>query len=265
MDSRQSPFSGAQSLGRAMLLLRLIARSGAAGASMAELAASADLPRPTAHRMLKMLVAEGMLEQEPQTRRYRMGPLAFELGLLAPSPTPLISACRGTLKTIAAETEDTIYLTMRSGIDGVCIDRIEASHAIRALTIDIGGRRPLGVGATGIALLAALPPGEAEAALMRNAADFKRYGRLTEQNVRENLEEARQTGFGYSVERITPGVSGIGIAIPNPNGTPYVGISVASITARIVGERQAVLEALLEREAASLAIHLAQTFPSRTT
>jgi len=264
MDYQHAPLAGAQSLGRAILLLRLVARSGAPGATMAELATSAELPRPTAHRMLKMLVAEGMLEQEQRTRRYRMGPLAFELGLLAPSPTPLISACRGTLKKIAAETEDTVYLTMRSGIDGVCIDRIEASHAIRALTIDVGGRRPLGVGATGIALLAALPPGEAEAALARNVADFKRYGRLTEQNVRENMEEARQTGFGYSVERITPGVSGIGIAIPNANGTPFVGISIASITARIVGERQAFLEALLQREASSLATQLAQAFPSRT-
>ncbi|MEW6256490.1 MAG: IclR family transcriptional regulator [Pseudomonadota bacterium] len=264
MDYQRTSLMGAQSLGRAILLLRLIARSGGAGATMAELAASAELRRPTAHRMLKLLVAEGMLEQEQRTRRYRMGPLVFELGLLAPSPTPLISACRSTLKRIAAETEDTVYLTLRSGIDGVCIDRVEASHAIRALTIDIGGRRPLGVGATGIALLAALPPDEAEAALMRNSADFKRYGRLTEQNVRENMEEARQSGFGYSVERITQGVSGIGIAIPNANGTPFVGISIASITARIVGDRQAFLEALLHREAATLATQLSHAFPLRT-
>ncbi|MBA4791022.1 MAG: IclR family transcriptional regulator [Pseudomonadota bacterium] len=248
-----SSLPGTQALTRAFLLLRLIARSAAGGLPLSELADAAGLARPTAHRLLKLLTEEGMVEQDAASRRYRMGPLAFEFGLLAPRPTALVELCRPALKRVALETEDTAYLTMRSGIDGVCIDRIEGSHPIRALTIDVGGRRPLGVGATGLALLGALPEDEAEAILERNAGDYRRYGRLTEREVRENLVEARQTGFGYSVERITLGVSGIGIVIPNLSGTPFVGISVASITSRIIGERQDFIEDVLKRESKALA------------
>lgn len=261
MEINSATPSGAQSLARAFLLLRVVARSGSTGATLGELAGAAKLARPTAHRLLKMLVAEGMLEQDFQARRYRMGPLAFEFGLLAPPPTRLIEACHPALKRIAMETEDTVYLTMRSGIDGVCIARIEASYPIRALTIDVGGRRPLGVGAAGLAMLAALSPEEAEATLLRNTGDFQRYGGLTEHEVRENMAEARQTGFGYSVERITPGVSGIGIAVPALSAPPHVGVSVASITGRIIGERQAFIEEVLRREAGWLGQTLDNALP----
>jgi DNA-binding IclR family transcriptional regulator len=252
MELSTATSSGAQALERAFFLLRLVARAAFEGAALTDLAAGSELPRPTARRLLKALVKEGMLGQDAQTRRYRIGPLAYELGLLASPPTHLLATCQPILRRIAAVTEDTVYLTLRSSIDGVCIGRIEASHAIRTLTIDVGGRRPLGVGATGLALLAALPEAEADLILRRNARDYRRYGGLSPQAVRENLEEARRSGFGYSVERITPGVSGIGVAIPNLRGAPFVGVSVASITARIIGPRQNFIQDLLKREAEAL-------------
>lgn len=42
---------------------------------------------------------------------------------------------------LQAETQDTCYLTLRSGFDAVCLDRREGLSPIRVLTLDVGSRR----------------------------------------------------------------------------------------------------------------------------
>ena len=74
-----TPDSG--SLRRGVLLLRLLATAGSRGLPLTELAARSALPHPSAHRVLKQLVEERLVEHNPETRRYRLGPLSFELGL----------------------------------------------------------------------------------------------------------------------------------------------------------------------------------------
>jgi DNA-binding IclR family transcriptional regulator len=46
---------------------------------------------------------------------------------------------------------DTVFLIIRSGNDCMCVDRIEDRYPIRALTIDGGVSRPLGIGAGSLA------------------------------------------------------------------------------------------------------------------
>ena len=58
---------GAQSIARAARLLRLVTAAGETGLAVAELARQADLTRPTAHRLLTALRAEGLVDQDEQT------------------------------------------------------------------------------------------------------------------------------------------------------------------------------------------------------
>ncbi|MBX3666690.1 MAG: helix-turn-helix domain-containing protein, partial [Burkholderiales bacterium] len=83
VDDNQGRLTGTQSIERALLLLREIAAHNRSGSRLLDLATRTSLQRPTVHRMLKCLAHEGMVQQDPETHRYFLGPMAFELGLTA--------------------------------------------------------------------------------------------------------------------------------------------------------------------------------------
>ena len=51
------------------------------------------------------------------------------------------------LERLAHRTQDTVYLVARVGDEIVCLDAREGSFPIKALTLNVGDRRPLGIGA----------------------------------------------------------------------------------------------------------------------
>src|SRR5689334_18666643 len=71
---------GAQSVHRAIAVLRVVATSGEAGAQPANIARELGLSVATTHRLVATLVQEAMIERSPTTKRYRIGPELVALG-----------------------------------------------------------------------------------------------------------------------------------------------------------------------------------------
>ncbi len=59
--------------------------------------------------MLKALVAEGMVSRDDRARRYRLGTLVFELGLVAAPQFNLRELCAASLQRLAEATGDTAF------------------------------------------------------------------------------------------------------------------------------------------------------------
>ena len=81
--------ASAQTVARAIQLLRLVASSQSRNLRLVDIAEMADLDKSTAHRLLQRLVQERMLVRDPGLRGYRLGPLLYELGLAALPETNL--------------------------------------------------------------------------------------------------------------------------------------------------------------------------------
>ena len=64
---------GTQSIQRAVAVLRILAAARETGLGLSEVSMHAGLTRPTTHRILSILVTEGIVEQRPRTRRYAVG------------------------------------------------------------------------------------------------------------------------------------------------------------------------------------------------
>ena len=255
--SRESgSLGGVQSIRRATQILTAIARRSPIGVGLSELSRRTNLAHPTVRRILRCLIEEQLVVQDAGSKRYLLGPLVFEFGLCAPHQGALIRKARPSLERLCAATGDTIYLTARSGIDGVCLDRIEGTFPIRVITTGIGDRRPLGVGAVGLALLSRLEESEITTILRENRAEYARYG-LDPKDLHAAIWASRQRGYGVSNGLLTPGVAGIGLCITSPRGAPIAGISIASVTDRIVGPRLDELLALLRPEVAAISDALA--------
>src|SRR5574342_23026 len=108
--------TGTQSIERALTLLREIAAHNRGGSRLLDLSTRTGLQRPTVHRMLKCLVAEGMVQQDADSHRYYLGSMVFELGLTAAPRFNLREICHPALARIADATGETVFLTQRSGL-----------------------------------------------------------------------------------------------------------------------------------------------------
>lgn len=231
---------------RANILLRLLATAGRRGLALTEISTRSMLPHPTVHRLLKQLTSEGMIYQHDESRRYLLGPVVYELGLAAAEIFDLRQYCRTALQEVNAETEDTSYFITRSGFDAVCIDRIEGTYPIRTITLDVGSRRPLGVGAGGLAILAACSEDERTRILQVTAPELPNFGQLDVPQQLEAIAQTHATGYALVRNRVTLGVTALGMPIHDPARRPIGAISVGAIDARMGESRRREIARLLQ-------------------
>ena len=241
---------GTQSIERVVNLLRVVASRGRSGMRLGDITAASGLPSSTCFRMLQRLESEGVLERHAVTRKYLLGPLIYELGLLAQPRFQLAQRCENTLATLAELTQDTVYLSERRGNEAVCSARALGDYPIKALTLDVGVRRPLGVGAGGLAILCALPPAEAEDIITGHAERYPKLSSLSLERVRELVEQGREQGFAFLDGPVHPGTAAVGVIIPTL--APMAALSVAAVSSRLEPSRRLEIAAQLQVQAARL-------------
>jgi DNA-binding IclR family transcriptional regulator len=107
MDKASST-AGAQSLRRSLQLLRLLAQHQEEGLKLMEVIDKSGLERSTVHRLLSCLVEERFSERDPETRRYRLGIDAMQLGFASMHRVPLVDSCRPLLQKLARMSGDSV-------------------------------------------------------------------------------------------------------------------------------------------------------------
>lgn len=256
------PAGGTRSIERAIALLLLAGRAGADGARLSDLVAKSSLPKPTVRRVLLALVRAGLLDQDAETRRYHIGPEAYVLGTLAGARFGIHALSLDGLARLARESGDTAFLSVRRDDFTVCLHREEGAFPIRTHVLQAGDRHPLGIGAGGLAILAALPETEREAVIARNgdllAADYPGH---TPERLNDLAREAQTRGYAVNPGLVMAGSWGIGVAVPGPDGRPIGALSIAAIENRLQEDRQNMLAPLLKREAERLAAAVAGAAP----
>ena len=121
--------------------------------SLSQLAARADLPVPTAHRLVGELVAWGALSRT-QAGEYVVGRRVWDVGLLAPVQTGLRQLASPYLHDLYGATLATVHLAVRDGTEVLYLDRL-SGHASVPVVSTIGSRLPMH--ATGVGQGAAGP------------------------------------------------------------------------------------------------------------
>jgi DNA-binding IclR family transcriptional regulator len=231
----------AQTVGRAVQLLRLVASSQVRNLRLIDLAEMASLDKSTTHRLLQRLVQERMLVRDPAVHGYRLGPLLHELGLAALPESNLRELAYRELETLARSTGDMAFLLRRSGFESVCLSRIAGNFAIQTMTQGEGDRHPLGMGAGGLAILAALPDAEVDIVLKAVSPQMRRY-RLSEKTMRQRVLQTRTSDFAIDEGSSATDVTAIGRAVRDKSGAVVGAVFVASIRSRMVESRLRVVD-----------------------
>ncbi|MFY2038539.1 IclR family transcriptional regulator, partial [Achromobacter xylosoxidans] len=230
------PVGGAQSIFRVLRILKYVGAAPARGVGLTDVARDLGLTPPTAHRMLSALLQEGFLALNPKLKTYSLGRESYILGLAAESRHGIKAIAESAVLRLAQSTGDTSFLSVRSGHEAVCVDRKTGDFPIKILTLEVGHRRPLGVGAGSLALLAFLPNDDIERVLARYdasaAPDLPSTAML-----REDIAAARKNGYALNPGRIIPDMLGVGVPVYDREQHVVAALSVAAIRSRLSGAR----------------------------
>ena len=247
--------AGAQTVRRALALLRLVATGQEEGLRLTDLATLSGLSRPTVHRLLQVLVDESAVEQDGSTRRYRIGPEMLLLGLARGSGFPIRAVAEPHLHALSQQVGDTVFLSVRHGTDSVCLSRHLGHHAIQVLSIEVGVRRPLGASVSGVVLLAAMDPAAAADTTQANGVRLQRLG-LSTADVLRRVQAARAAGLAYAEKGVMRGTSALAVPVPGPDGPAVAAVSIAAMADRLQRKRSAEVLALMHEQATSIARRL---------
>lgn len=240
---------GAQSVRRAIRLLRTVAESNEQRIWLSQIAKKMDLPITTAHRILNVLVSEGLLEYDPVSKCYHIGIELYSLGIKAQRFT-LRDKYQSCLENVAHETLDSVYLVIRSSLDALCIDYIEGKSTIRIMAYNLGSRKPLGIGAGSLALLAFSPDDEIESILKANELRYQQNNKMTVSKVRGLIKQTRKLGYAFNEGHFMKGINAVGVPIFNDQGDTIAAISVGSISERISRARSKGIAKFIKSEIA---------------
>lgn len=218
--------------------------STAAPLRLNEIADATGLNRVTALRILDDLTEAGFLIRSGSPPRYDFGTEVHALAAAAARSQNPRDMLRPALLRLAAFCGDTVLLSVRSGAESVCIERATGDFPIRANYLHVGSRRPLGVGAGSMTLLAALPPAEREVFLDMTCQHLAAYPRLSRDRLKAHFQHYDAHGFVGMYDQIVDMMGAIGIPVIAPHGQLLGAISIVGLTDRIRGREAALIAAV---------------------
>ncbi|CAE6717196.1 Pectin degradation repressor protein KdgR [Paraburkholderia aspalathi] len=236
-------------LERAFAVIRALSEAQPDGGRVTRLAKAVGLTQGTVHRILHALIAEGIVEQDENSKLYRLSVDFFALAAQAGNPSGMRTLCRPALLRLCASLGDTIFLLVKSSFDAVCLDICEGPFPIRSFTGDIGGRVALGVGQGSLAILAFLPEAEREEIIRFNVPRIRGYGVLDEVYLRTEIERVRQLGYAGRNSGVLDGMAGVAVPILDRTGVAVAALSVGTLAARLGDDRLPMVVELLRRQA----------------
>lgn len=245
--SSAADVGGSKTLRRGLRLFALLRHAGDEGLHVAELAASSGVPRPTVYRLLATLGAEGLVERPAAAPVWRAR-------AIDPAPTRgdarrrLVERLRPAMRRISNATGDSTFLVVRDGDDSFCLHREIGDYPVQVLAVTIGHRQPMGVGAAGLAFLAALSPAESGAIIDRSAERLRAYSGMTTATMRRLVDNTRIRGWAVVGNASVRGGLGVGVARLDARGRPLFAISVSSLIDRMTLARQRQIAAVIRDE-----------------
>jgi DNA-binding IclR family transcriptional regulator len=238
--------ANAPAASQALSVLGLLARHTEPVPASA-IARDLGLPRSTIYHLLGVLRDQGFVVHLPEERRYGLGVAAFELGSAYTRQAPLQRMARQSLVRLVDATRHNAHLAVLHGRDVLYVIE-ERAPARPPLVTDVGVRLPSQLTASGLAMLASLPPQQVRALFPSRDAFVQRHGLgpTTLPGLRALLSRVRRDGFAVEDGTVTPDFASVAAPVLDHVGHPVAGIAVTYPTAEVVeAQRQTIVEQVI--------------------
>ncbi|MDZ4198827.1 MAG: IclR family transcriptional regulator [Kiritimatiellia bacterium] len=239
-----------QSVDRALNLLLEVSKAGGKAVGVRELARRTSLKAPTAHDLLRTLMARGFLAFDNESRGYRLGRTAMDLGRGSDPLRALVEAIRPGLVRLHARLGETVTVMAHDGTSVVVLDGIQADHAL-AVVPGIGPAQHPHRMATGLVTLA-----YQDKEVHRNYVGQLGPDALgpesprNRQDLLDLLDQVRKRGWAEAVNVKQSGIGAVAVPVFNAEGRFVFGIGCSAPLSRFrTPARKAARKALLEAAA----------------
>lgn len=188
--------------------------------------------KSTVHRLAVTLVSEGMLEQNPENERYRLGIALFGLGALVRRRMDVSAEARPHLFQLRENTGETVHLALLDRTEIMYIYNLESHHAIR-MRSDIGVRKPAYCTAEGLAMLAFQPESLVANIIQRGLKARTLKTNTSSKHLWKVLAKVRELGYAIEDEQSETGMRSIAAPIRNSHGEVVAAVGVAGPVQRL--------------------------------
>lgn len=198
---------------------------------LAEIANLTGLNKSTAHGLISTLKQQGLIDQNEETLRYRLGLGILELGETVLGSMNILDIAAPLLEKLSNQVGETVMLGILDGSDVVYIYKHETSQSMRIVTA-VGARNPAYCTSLGKAMLAHLSPEQLQRHLPRTLTPKTKASIQNKTYLLEQLADIRINGFAYESGEAIEGLSCVGAPIFNNQGIISYAVSVAAPTQR---------------------------------
>ena len=225
-----------QSIIRAMTVAQVLAtHTTEKGMSISDLSKECELPLSTMHRLLQAMIKQGLVEQDGQSKMYRLGIVWLEYGLKVYDSFDYVSKIRPEIEWLSKEVEESVYLSKPLGTEAMIVERIDSENNPIRIYDQLGLRIPMNIGAANKSMLAAMPAAQTESILSQLLPTEKVNEMLI------TLEQIKKQGYATSHSERTEGTSSIAVSIKDSFGQVIGAISIGVVSFNLTEERLELL------------------------
>ena len=221
----------------AMHLLKTFSE-GEAELGVTTLARRLGVAKSTVYRLASTLVAEGMLEQNRENEKYRLGIALFGLGALVRQRMNVSNEARPHIFALREATNETVRLAILDGAEIMFVYDLESTQAIR-MRANLGDRKPAFCSSEGRAMLAFQDGAVIEANLGGALAARTAKTETDPAFLRKALARVRKTGYALEDEQCEAGMRSLAAPIRDADGRVVAAVGIA-------GPRQRLSEDVME-------------------
>ncbi|WP_181803182.1 IclR family transcriptional regulator [Streptomyces shenzhenensis] len=228
--TRTSAAGFSQSLERGLLILSSFSENRPV-LGISDLGRAVGLNRSTTYRYVATLAKLGYLQQDPDSRKYSLGPRVVDLGFAAINSMEITRVAGPFLQALSDETGYTVSMAVLDGTDIVYVERRRSGRAgtyAMGLQLHVGSRLPAYCTSMGKVLLAHQDP-----AVLRDLVDRTDLARRGPKTItaREQLMVAlsrvRRTGFALNDEELAAGLRSLAAPVRDRSGKVVAAVNIA--------------------------------------
>lgn len=218
-----------QSVDRALTILGILARLGEAGVT--EIAAELRVHKSTAFRLVATLESHGMVEQNEERGKYRLGVGVLRLAGATTARLDVVQEARPICRKLAADSGETVNIAVLSDRSALYLDQVAGQSALQSHNW-VGQHIPLHATSNGKVLLSGLSSDEVDSRLPR-LPSYTTDTVTSRARLRRELAEVRDQGYAVAVDELEVGLTAIAAPIRNAHGDVIASLSVSGPTFRL--------------------------------
>jgi DNA-binding IclR family transcriptional regulator len=242
------------SVATAMRLLQVFSED-TVDIGISALAKRLGIAKSTAHRLAVTLVGEGMLEQDRDSGKYRLGIALFRLGALVRQRMDVSNEAKPFLYGLREKTNESVHLAILDGVEIMYVYNLESTQAIR-MRSDIGVRKPAYCTAEGLAMLAFQPESLVDDIIVRGLRPRTAKTNTDPQRLREVLAAVRERGYAIEDEESEAGMRCVAAPVRNATRDVVGAVGIAGPVQRLPDEVLASFAPHVVRTAEAISVRL---------